>query len=195
MVVQYSENRLFRVDSAKPHVLFVKSDIEVPSKWLKPIIDTRAPKGMVAYAPAHALSPNDCLKYAESLAADAPGRDENMCIFRERSTNLIFGHSYKQNIRIANTPSAVLNERADPEPGESYAIVRAIHTDEDVPYHIGYVLLKDGSTTVTMEANASDASLKYAMFDMYDTKDPKKSFHRRFRSIYSPAVTIVLKKR
>lgn len=195
MVVQYSQNKIFRIDTAKPHVLFVKSDVEVPSKWLKPIIDTRTPKGMVAYAPANILSPNDCLVFAESLAADIPGRSDTMCMFRERSTNLIFGHSYKQNIRIANTPSAILNEKADPEQNESYAIVRLADIEKEIPYHIGYVLFKDGSTTITMEADTGSPDLKYPVFDMYDTKDPKKSFHRRFKSLYTPAVTIVLKKR
>lgn len=193
MVIRYSKNKLFRLDDSKPHVLYVRSDIPVPDMWLTPIIDKRAPRGMTAYSPKHKLSPNDCLQFAESLAENEPGRKEGSpCVFRERFTNYIFGHSYAQNVRIATTPGAVLNEKANPEVGESYAIVHSVNDRTKVPYHIGYVLFKDGTSTITMEANRSDPDLEYPMFDMYD---PSDSFHDRYKDIYRPASTIVLKKR
>ena len=192
MVVRYSENRLFQVDDAKPHILFVRSDIPVPKTWLTPIIQKRSPRGMTAYSPIHKLSPNDCLRFAESLAENKPGRKESRCAFRERFTNYIFGHTYAQNVRIASTLVSVFNENSTPDVGESYAIVRNVDDPTDVPYHIGYVLFRDGNSRITMEADMSEPDLIYPIFDMYDMTD---TFHARYKDDYKPASTIVLKKR
>lgn len=192
MVIRYSDNKLFRVDTSRPDIIFIHKDISVPSKWLKPII-LKSPKNMVAYRAAHALEPNDCLILAESLSADTPNYQTTKCQFKEKNTNLVFGFTDSQNIRIAKMPAAIQNQRANPDVGGAYAIVRTQIIEDEVPYHIAYVLFKDGNTNITMEADAGDPDLKYPVFDIYDTN--KNTFHNRFLEIYSPANTIVLKKR
>ena len=192
MVIKYSDNNLFRVDSSKPDVIFIHKDVPIPSKWLSPL-RIRSPRNMVAYRAANPLEPNDCLILAESLSADVPGYQSTKCHFREKTTNLAFGFTDSQNIRISNTPSAIQNERANPDIGEAYAIVRKEIIEGEAPYHSAYVLFKDGNTNITMEADAGDPDLTYPVFDIYD--DRRKTFHARFSKLYHPATTIVLKKR
>ena len=192
MVIKYSDNNLFQVDSLKPDVIFIHRKVPIPSKWLSPL-RIRSPRNMVAYRDANPLEPNDCLILAESLSADIPGYQSTKCHFREKNTNLIFGFTDAQNIRISNTPSAIQNELANPDVGEAYAIVRRKIVEGEAPYHIAYVLFKDGNTNITLEADAGDPDLKYPVFDIYD--DNRKTFHARFSKLYHPATTIVLKKR
>jgi len=192
MVIKYSDNRLFRVDESRPGVLFIHRDVPVPSKWLEPIA-TNSPKGMIAYRPANPLEPNDCLILAESLSVDIPGYQSTKCHFREKNTNLVFGFNDPQNIRISNNPSAIQNELANPDVGDAYAVVRRRLVKGKVPYHIAYVLFKDGNTNITMEADAGNPKLEYPVFDIYDINE--KTFHHAFSELYHPATTIVLKKR
>jgi hypothetical protein len=192
MVVRYSDNRLFRIDSLKPKVIFIHKDVTIPKKWLTSV-NTRSPKDMTAYRAANPLEPNDCLILAESLSADIPKYQSTKCHFREKNTKLIFGYTDSQNIRIAKTPAAIQNKRANPDVGDAYAIVRTEIIENNAPYHIAYVLFKDGNTNITMEADAGDPDLKFPIFDMYDNNE--KTFHGQFSELYEPATTIVLKKR
>jgi hypothetical protein len=192
MVVRYSDNRLFRIDSLKPKVIFIHKDVTIPKKWLTSV-NTRSHKDMTAYRAANPLEPNDCLILAESLSADIPKYQSTKCHFREKNTKLIFGYTDSQNIRIAKTPAAIQNKRANPDVGDAYAIVRTEIIENNAPYHIAYVLFKDGNTNITMEADAGDPDLKFPIFDMYDNNE--KTFHGQFSELYEPATTIVLKKR
>lgn len=192
MVIKYSDNRLFRVDSSKPDIIFIHRDVPIPSKWLNPI-RMNSPRDMIAYRAANPLEPNDCLILAESLSVDIPKYQSTKCQFREKNTNLVFGFNDPQNIKISNNPSAIQNERANPDVGEAYAVVRRRLVKGKVPYHIAYVLFKDGNTNITMEADAGDPDLKYPVFDIYDNNE--KTFHDAFSELYHPATTIVLKKR
>lgn len=153
----------------------------------------RTPEGHIVYTPRNPLSPNDCLQFSESLTKNEVGYSGSKCILKEKYTKLAFGWSYDQNISIA--ASAAQNFKANPEVGESYAIVRTDGKGGEVPYHIAYVIAKDGTTNITIEADAGNPDLRYPVFDMYDTADPKKTFHARYSKIYKPGSTIVLMRR
>ena len=194
MPIKYSDNKIFGIDSINPHILFIKKGTVHPHSWIQNV-NVKAPDGMMAYGPKHKLNPNDCLVLAESLAIDTPGYKSPKCVLKEHSTDLVFGYTDKQNIKIAKANNAILNENANPNVGDAYAIVRNKIIDDEAPYHIAYVIFKDGKTTITMEADSGQPKLKYPVFDMYDTVDKRKSFHSRYSKMYSPATTVVLKNR
>lgn len=103
-----------------------------------------------------------------------------------------------------------INENANPEIGESYAFVlkKLSHIGE-APYHIAHVLFKDGTTNITLEANAGDEDATHPKFDMYDTELGSEytfheitidNFHKSYqteeqKSIVKDYITIVLQKR
>ena len=181
-----SQNGMFKVNPNNKE-LFVRGTLS--SKWLNYV---RKDGEFNVYIPAHPLCPNDCLKFAESLVSDVPCYDKQRCVLKEESTNLLFGHTYVQNMRIAKM--AVKDEDANPNVGEAYAIVRMKHKNNTAPYHIATVIAKDGNTNITMEADAG-ADLTYPIFDMYDVHGKNPSFHMKFNAFFSPASTIVLTKR
>jgi len=194
MPIKYSDNNIYGVDPRDPHILFIKKGNVHPHSWITPI-NVKAPAGMIAYGPKHKLNPNDCLVLAEAIAINIPGYKSPKCVLKEHSTDLVFGYTDKQNIKIAKANTAILNENANPDIGDAYAIVRNEIIEKKAPYHIAYVIFKDGDTTITMEADAENPDLEYPMFDMYNTKNKKQSFHSIYSKLYSPASTIILKKR
>ena len=119
-------------------------------------------------------------------------------ILKEKTTGKIFGNTHEENIKIAKKVKKMYtNELANPEVGETYAIVRTREYEVgENPYHIAYVLFKDGTTNITLEANAS-GTLEYPVFDMYGSRgdDELYTFHEREIATYSPATTIVLNSR
>ena len=161
---------------------------------------------------------NDCLRLSEELTCDIKNYIDEDSILKEKITGKIFGESPKKNINIVNdlynrryktrtstrNPSTIsenvnINELANPETGESYAIVRTnLNKEGESPYHVAYVIYKDGTTNITIEADAGQADnkdIKFPVFDMYDTKNINDTFHNKNSLIYNPAVTIVLTSR
>lgn len=198
MAIQVSETGKYMILKNDPHVLYTDSNVS-PHPWLKLAsgitITSKDGKKYYPFRYAHKLDINDCLQFAESLTVGQLGYSGTKCILKERSSNLAFGFTDKQNIEIAMGRGNPLNESANPNIGQSYAIVRHAVVPGQPPYHIAYVMFKDGSTNVTLEADAGDTNLQHPVFDMYSTTDSKKSFHTRYISIYAPASTIVLTKR
>jgi len=141
---------------------------------------------------------NDCLRMAEELTCGIKDYIDEEPILQEKTTGKIFGNSHEENIKIAKKVKKIYtNELANPEVGETYAIVRTREYEVgENPYHIAYVLFKDGTTNITLEANAS-GTLEYPVFDMYGTEEDDKlfTFHEREIATYSPATTIVLNSR
>lgn len=161
---------------------------------------------------------NDCLHMAESFACNIPHYQAKKSIFREKMTNLKFGYSTKQNLKIIHEKKAVLNDKANPNIGEAYAIVEKNLKEDSVPYHIAFVLYKDGNTNITIEADAGDLSLIFPVFDMYSIEKSKKNskqakdsqlfqsrsdriihinglmetFHSKYKNNFTQPVTIVL---
>lgn len=136
---------------------------------------------------------NDCLKFGECMVS----RDFNIfgrakCFLQEKNTGRVFGESDEKNIVIADTLNQNqnlydVNENANPDVGECYAIIRrgieksiSNKVVEDyMPYHISFVFAKDIlsfdradknihiCTNITIEANAGDL-LTRPIFYMYD---------------------------
>lgn len=135
---------------------------------------------------------NDCLQMAESIASAKAGQTiyfyrEDDPQLREIHSKELFGDSYNKNIKIAidiksRFPNSV-NDFGNPEIGQVYAQVLAEyeHSDnkEHAPYHIATVILKDGDSNITLEANAGDKTLIRPTFDIYSTiPDSPYTFHK-----------------
>ena len=154
---------------------------------------------------------NDCLQLAESIVSAKVGqsrffyRGKNPQL-REIHTKKLFGDSLNKNIKLAidiktHFPNEV-NDLANPKIGEVYAQVLAEsgHTDEfeRPPYHISTVILKDGDSNITIEANAVDTSLDSPIFAMYSTiPDSAYTFHKMDTDMFEAddpenIITIVL---
>ena len=192
MVVAYSTNRNYAVDSNNLSVLYIKNGVTdfnhtmIGRATKLPIVNDYIP---YKYTPRKFV--NDCLQFAESMAADIPGYNEERCIFRSKNSMKSFGESDDLNSKIALKDRE--DNEANPNIGEAYAIVSLKVNPEnpDLNYHIGYVVAKDGDTNITLEADAGVKGQRFPVFDMYDDK---KTFHKRYSEIYKPASTIVLKK-
>ena len=191
---------MFLISSKDPHALYMNSG-GLNQIHHSIVLSNISPVnyGGVAYYRymyQHALDINDCLQFAESLTIGEPNYSGKKCILKNKSSGLVFGYSDANNIRIATTASAVLNERANPEIGETYAIVRQKVAVGYAPYHIAHVIFKDGNMNITVEADAGNPDLKQPVFDMYST-DPTSggTFHDTYKKMYAPASTIVLDKR
>jgi hypothetical protein len=196
MAYQTSDSGKYIIKKDNTHVLYVDTN-KSPHPWLKLQAGNISKDGRVYYpfAYKHTLDLNDCLQFAESLSVGKIGYSGTKCILKEKGSSLAFGYTDSQNIAIATSRGNLLNETANPNTGESYAIVRHAVVEGKAPYHIAYVMFKDGSTNITLEADAGDADLTHPVFDMYSTTDVKKTFHRRYVDSFSPASTIVLTKR
>lgn len=186
-----STNGVFSINMEEPQLLYAKPGV-VNHPWIKRFSGKPNYQEKSPYIFAHPLNPNDCLQFAESMASGVLGYNEEACIFKEKQSNLEFGDSDKLNIEIAKNIANVRNENANPNVGEAYAVVRKRVMKGKAPYHIGYVLFKDGDTNVTLEANAGDPDLEHPVFDMYSTSNPALSWHARYIDYYKPASTIVI---
>lgn len=175
----------------------------------------------------HPESDNDCLQLAESIAAAKPGgfffyRDKTPQL-REIHTKKLFGESDKKNIHLAKTVQAKypneVNDGAVVKVGQVYAQVLTESFDDGlshIPYHISTVILQDGDTNITLEANAyepDDITERQTAptFHMYSktpfhayqapssemTVEPLTTFHRSDTELFNARnpkniVTIVL---
>ena len=197
MDLVFSTNRRFAIDRNEPHILYaVRGVIDHP--WIKQCKSTNpiTNAGVTLYPHCYTrkFKINDCLQFAESLAIGVVGYDAEACIFKEKSSQLEFGDSDEVNIQIAKKLGSPLNENANPNIGEAYAIVRKKIVNNKAPFHIAFVLFKDGSTNITLEADAGQ-ELETPVFDMYSTVDPANSFHAREKKGFAPASTVVLTKK
>lgn len=183
----YSQNQRFVIDMKNPYFLYSTFAELPPLKFIRAGNIGKTPYNQFTYNQEFF---NDCLGFAEYLATGE--RSNTKCLFREKTTDKLFGSSPLKNRKIAR--EAFQDENANPLVGEAYSIVTRIDTDE-VPYHAAYVMFKDGTTNITLEADAGNEILSRPMFDMYDTVDPKQTFHARYKDMYKPASTIVLKPR
>jgi hypothetical protein len=177
--------------------------------------DEDIPNGYVCYKYSSPTFVNDCLKFAEGLTIHNPGIDTEECILQDKFTKKIFGDTDEENMNIAveaenKKYAKKINENANPEIGESYAFVlKKIIGKKEAPYHIAHVLFKDGTTNITLEANAGDEAATQPKFDMYDTElDSEYTFHEMTKDNFDKSyqtkaqkstikdyITIVLQKR
>lgn len=143
---------------------------------------------------------NDCLRMAEELTCGIKDYDLEESILMEKNTKTVFGETLQKNKDLANrlesTGIYLVNEKANPDVGETYAMVRKgkVAVKEN-PYHIAHVLFKDTKVNITLEANAGDPTLKYPQFGMYGNT-ASSSFDTFYKAYveeeYPNSVTLVL---
>lgn len=135
---------------------------------------------------------NDCLQFVEGLVIGEPSYRGERSMLRPLGSRIPFGQSDGRNMQVANMKRVIQNEHANPNIGEAYAIVRTGDLwDDVVPYHIAYVLAKDGNSNITIEADAG-TKLRKPVFDIYSViSDSGETFHDRYKAeLYN---TIVLR--
>ncbi len=200
--MKFSPSGLYGIDEKKPSILYVRG--ENPHPWLKRTSGKPIQQNANIYYPYQyfdLLEINDCLQFAESMTSGIKNYSDTKCVLREKGSRFDFGKSYTSEINMSKGKSPtktyprfpeILNENANPEIGESYAIVRGKTIQGEVPYHIAFVLAKDGDTNITLEADASNPDLNMPVFDMYS---PRDTFHDRYKELYTPGSTMVLEKK
>lgn len=171
-----------------PGKIFIKKSFPVKYSYLK-VCDDKAPPGYLCYKFVSKTFKNDCLQFAEGLTIDDTNYKGNECVLREKSSRLLFGDSDEQNMKIAHlveSKQTEKNERVNPAIGESYAyVLKNIKHKNEAPYHIAHVLFKDGTTNITLEANAGDKNAKKPKFDMYDTRIKSgATFHDETKRVF-----------
>lgn len=167
---------------------------------------------------------NDCLKFAEAMkigtSINLPSsifnhliKDESepeLCI---KKSNTLFGESDEANLKIIQKfrrNKNEINNNANPEPGEAYAIVRSsLKYKKKSPFHIAFVVYRENGVNITLEAGADNESNAeraeyYPEFGLYDTNVEGYTFHKRWSgelekddrqykdSLYSDGYTFVL---
>jgi len=174
-----------------PGKIFIKKSIPVNYSYLKVCDDKsiKIPPGYMCYKYVSKGFKNDCLQFAEGLTINNSAYKGKECILRESNTKMTFGDSDNDNMKIAHLVDAKhseKNERVNPKIGESYAFVlKNIKKVGEAPYHIAHVLFKDGTTNITLEANAGDTKAKKPKFDMYDTLiNSGATFHDQTKYVY-----------
>ena len=145
-----------------------------------------------------------CLQLAEGICIREPNYTGNVSQFKIKNTNKLFGVSYNKNILYSQSYlqmySINSNEEANPDEDDAYAIVRQQEDNGEAPFHVAYVLLKDGLTILTIETDASRPNMKTPLFNMYTISDRKNSFHSRYNNIYLSSngirpITVILTKK
>ena len=134
-------------------------------------------------------SVNDCLQFAEGLAKQDvgyKGTASQLQLASGKTTDLI-GITDNKNLKLAlqvfNDPRPIHNEHTNPKIGSAYAIIpTTLPINDDIcPYHIASVIFKDGTSNITLEANAGEQNLKHPLFDIYT---PQDTFHDRYKKTY-----------
>lgn len=165
------------------------------------------------------LNENDCLNFSEFLTCRNKSIDKHdsrisILPFHYDASVLKakhidkrgdFGVSYKRNVDIVNKiGSSLINDNANPDQGNSYAIVKnEIPEEGQTPYHIAFVVYKHNGINVTLEASAHDnldgKQKQYnAFFSFYDSNPKSRNtFHKYYKKRYQPMpmTTIVLESR
>jgi hypothetical protein len=160
----------FKVEFENQHILYSKIPLNNPNLRLVQIHNLNDYSYAYTWNNKKHEFINDCLIFAEGLSIDGIHESES-CLFVEKETGFEFGNTDYENINIVKIPITNKNQYANPKVGEAYAVVRDKIVNKKHPYHIGYVLLKDGNYNITLEANANDKKLAMPIFDIYNT-DP-----------------------
>ena len=208
-----SSNKVFLLKLPEPNRIFIKNDniekvkLQNPGffKYLKPINlrSTRNKENSITqkYTEFEVLKDfdikgkkNDCLLFAERVSLNDPNYSQKSCVFKVESDKQKrrFGQndktnsaivSYTRNYYMKKQPNH--NVEVNPDIGDAYAMVPyKIQIDKGVcPYHAATVIFKDGTTNITIEADAGVKTTK-GIFDMYSTIDHSKTFYRTHMPTY-----------
>lgn len=208
-VWKFSQNRIYAVNSEYEDIIFIRTDAQATDIHpflieIKDIDDDLKPParrtgaGDAAQYSAYTFfkrfgsrAENDCLLFAEGMSINKFPYTYEDCQFREKITHRIFGDSDEENIDIAGEVRHFRecferrNTSINPEIGECYVIMLCDYIpDGYIPYHVAYVIFKDGATNITIEANAGGRNKK-PLFDIYST-DPARgtTFHETYRDVF-----------
>jgi hypothetical protein len=195
----FSENNLFfleKDDNGDAFEFYVKKDIspyisQKYGKWLLNIDDNITVENItyVKFKPSFRIKDPQCLQLAEGISIKEPNYQDNVSLLKVKYLDELFGIGDDANIALSQgfkrlCGSEYSNRNADPKEGEAYAIVRQKIQNKKTPFHIAYVILKDGNTTLTIETDASNEQEHRPVFDIY-TIGNKYSFHDIYKDIYS----------
>lgn len=214
----WSENRNYLYDTYDNKLLYIEHSLPVPS-FLVILKKIKIPKLYIEYHSDKIYNvcqffgkkfKNDCLMFAECVTTDDFTYREDDSFLKEKTTGETFGNSDKENIEIAKTVSKDYYYdfySVNPDIGESYAIISHDIKDKKMPYHIAYVLAKDGISNITIEADSGD-KLKFPKFGIYDVKFHEtlstrrsvktshvmvnNTFHDTYKKYFKNSTTLVL---
>ena len=215
----WSENRNYLYDTYDNSILYIEHSLPVAS-FLEILKKIKVPKSYIEYHTDKIYNvckffgkkrfKNDCLMFAECVTTGDFTYREDDSFLKEKTTGETFGNSDKENIQIAKTVSKDYYYdfySVNPDIGESYAIISHDIKDKKMPYHIAYVLAKDGISNITIEADSGD-KLKLPKFGIYDVKFPEtlstrrgvktshvminNTFHDSYKKYFKKSTTLVL---
>ena len=210
----WSKNKNYLLDKNNTKQLYIHESLYVPD-FLKVIKTIKIKKAYIVHSVDMVYNlckfdirsgiefKNDCLKFAECLTLKENSLsydyDKEESFLKEKTTGKIFGDSDKKNIKIAKDVTKSYDKHfVNPEIGESYAIVRQEVKKGKMPYHIAYVLSKDGNSNITIEGDAGSSHLDIPKFCIYDVKQRRglgtinETFYEAYNSYFKPCTTMVL---
>jgi hypothetical protein len=209
-----SDNKIFLLKLPNPHSIYIKtteitnisSQNPIFFKYLEPLAQPKTRNKVNSITNEYSQfeinkdfhikgDKNDCLLFAEKVALGNPDYDDKSSVFKVESDKQKrrFGQSDKQNSAIVTYTRTyhikkypTHNDEVNPDIGDAYAMVpHSIPIDTGVcPYHAATVIFKDGTTNITIEADAGIKSNK-PIFDMYSSSDYTKNFFTAHKETYT----------
>ena len=206
--MNFSDNRIFAIENNGAPILYVISSVKLNHPF---IIEMRGRKNIEGYDykkyKYDGTGVKDCLQFSESFACKMKDYKESKPLYREKDTQLLLGHTHKQNLKIIyrlrswGMGDDEHSERIVPDVGEAYAIINESESKKH-PYHVAPVIAKDGDTRITIEVSAEtndaiqDGKIvvrEKPLFYMYSVTNPNESFHRHLNTEeYKNPVSVVL---
>ncbi len=198
-VMQITENRLLAVDSTNPYILHVEKSVALHfmnfigrgGKYQNILIGEVARDGNLLVKSAGIIREPDCLHLAEGVVAkNLNYRDDPSMLTFYNGRD--FGLSDALNISGSLDPSNYVkgfDDSAVPNEDEVYAIVGNKIKAGVSPYHIAYVIARDGNHAVTFEIFSGPPGYNppgTPYFGIYSVVpgDVYPTFHARWRSYY-----------
>ena len=201
-----SMNNIFLVDPTEEEVLYIHMDALSDAKASNPFIfkhmneirQSRRSQKFPGYAKfGNTINfkelDNDCLLLSEGIISEDLSKPKSQIakLRAQEDRARLFGHSDKQNVQIAKDINKSMTEKEymelDPDIMQAYAMLPVVLPKDTggCPYHAATVILKDGNTNVTLEADSGLTGLRKPVFDIYSTTIKDLSFYTRYKKLYS----------
>ena len=188
----FSENKVFAIDNHSSDYLYVlrkKKNVIKKYPFLY-INDDDKSSDYVSVKSVFTFEDdecNDCLQFGETLATNKSSHYKGKkSMFFVKGVGKDFGVSDKKNIQLSYEYFSNIGDNVDPKEGEAYALVRVKIEEDKVPYHVAFVLFRDGDSSVTLEADAGNLSMKEPVFDIYSISGRNgKTFFESFSEEYT----------
>jgi hypothetical protein len=205
-VYKNSDNQLYRTYKNNDNYVGVKAGAAAPqpATWITP--NGTVTSGFHEYQFTAATFINDCLQFAKRLGYEIQGlplqqHHRLKAVIGGIPGNVSFAvrnvsgtGSTANDLADATHGAFAQNENADPGIGQSYTTVpQTAHmaSAAGCRFHVATVVAKDGSDTVTCEADAGDHGRAEPVFDMYPA-DPTSAinFHTTYANAYGGAYAV-----